>query len=870
MIKSERDFLSGLSNEGLAIQRYWEMKVVQVRAKTLAVHKGGFLLCYYTPLVDKSALGPPVSPGTIGLSSHTSIEIGVGVRSAGMGYITHVVVPNFTTLTHNHATYIRRHWVNDILIPAIQVVLPREIGLSHPTSYDQAWKQYKLGLTREHYVEHKYLEVISSQLKERACLEPWKQDFSGFSFVTYNTASTRLNHESMLADSYSTCLKAFEEVYGLESSSISGEDIWLEIVAKDIPQCHDGTAVTLLPKSGCMPRGSDLFGTSKPAKAGLGTVSMYPCNGLKEASSMEVRVQERGSLKDVRWYLQSVRMDGDGTWGPNSSLSSIFNNTDFELLPFSADFITSQGLPVAHGVDTAYGEAKQYLRGQFFQKDNRGIRKTFYCRMSHLALSMKSADASVVHSVRIQSSGVVIAEGSGVSIAGHAITSPHQLQLTTEHLPYWVIDSQSINSFRSVASLRCLKLMDIMIERTKVCSHHQQLINGVLFTIILSVLRFFLGAHDHRTAALNDLDLYKGMEEHGFASLSTRDICWAIPMVTKSGIHNLVHLAPAALQASYSDLSIMYRDIDFNTKTLLRFAEIVGMVRDSTGDLARNENKLFQLGAEMIIQAFITNIWDEISKLDPNYREELTHEEKGQVRACLMGKLSAETIAGMRGLTMEMIELVTGRDVSICTSPLQDSDGKPSSELWRNQIQFVFRHAFEQWSPTEELGIPAWSRQGFVYLGRKLNYIISEVLGDAAATRFRIATYDWASHYIWALPRHDGQHFFLLQNSKSDPSRSQHVNREMRGAPGLSRTEWLVVGPQDIQLRREISNFNGLARNNASRRMDPDRAERLWGKGKTMLRENERRWAVMSSENLVDLRMTRLNRFLRDIKSAEA
>lgn len=174
-------------------------------------------------------------------------------------------------------------------------------------------------------------------------------------------------------------------------------------------------------------------------------------------------------------------------------------------------------------------------------------------------------------------------------------------------------------------------------------------------------------------------------------------------------------------------------------------------------------------------------------------------------------------------------------------------------------MKHIFGHAFRFTHATEEFGEPAWTCRVFALMGRRLHTIIRDELGTSAAERFVESTYDWATHYIWAVPRHDGENFLILLDNAPTSERSESENRKLRHLSGLERTEWLVVGSQDYSLRDAIKDLNDTKiKPGIWRSRYGGQHEALFGLNKTMLIVPLRSYAIQTSKNLVSLKMTEL------------
>jgi hypothetical protein len=408
-----------------------------------------------------------------------------------------------------------------------------------------------------------------------------------------------------------------------------------------------------------------------------------------------------------------------------------------------------------------------------------------------------------------------------------------------DHLPFWVLPTKEVNAFAAAEMNRWLLCLEVLIGRVRAgedgrpaASQEEQLINGVMVSAVVRVLRMSTGtnpsmhpsmwlgewgsrkkqqvteadndntdgegagegdgnggSHTRRGTKQFGLDLRTCVKKNGMAWFPLEPIHWNItPTFTSRAIRRLA-LASNAFQKSFHKT----RDIQ---RSLSRENAMFELFRD---DLRTSEEDGLHTGAQLVIRSYIQGV---LTLLAERWTDGPKDPKRRLTDFLARAELEDGEAFGLQGLSWVTVTNLIGSPPRIVVVRRSNTSQGPrngrahfsqyDTGLWKDKVFALFAWDNERAGALKKRG---WHNSPFRALTRQLHSIVVEEAGEPAGNKFLARIKDCAAAYLWAIPQYDYDKLSVLY--KASKHHSQDTQEEISHLSLLERTNWLVPQMSD-------------------------------------------------------------------------
>ena len=523
--KSEQTLRDAGHTEHVRLQRKYDFDGFIAHITGLEALRRGLSLSWNPSYLDNNPGNIKVPLNGIPPESCKSLRLGTGPDDRGWNYNVWVLFPKMTlprgrptALTKNQT----RLWIDDILLPALQEILPQEVLNRHPLSYEHSiTKSHTRQQTQpggsgqpgelRYDIPAQFLGPIWRKVQEYAgyhadyqnptlVLTGWNQKvhFQDLSFVTSRAAF--LNH---LEQRFDTSLDLMPEAY-------------VDLAVENTPIGPEAGNLTLLWKKSCLDAWASHFRHPHRGPHHT-TTTQYPFSLTRDASSCNVKLHPANHLRRIGGIIFNKAYHLRHHLLANPWHISPFQNPHFEALPLSAqewERWYTANLAGDAGFSGNPGSAADV--GQFYQrkyrqhvqayistkvavataihastqaKSTEGLRKEY--RMTLNAVRMmppddapsdvdlwdpqhrpldedtlsEDADDSADDPLTDLGSDAYSSQSSDDSDTSQPIENRIRHPVVETHRPYWILPTSEVNRFVLAVQNRYLFLFEVLVAR---------------------------------------------------------------------------------------------------------------------------------------------------------------------------------------------------------------------------------------------------------------------------------------------------------------------------------------------------------------------------------------------------------------------
>ena len=902
--KTEDQFLrnlqaAGIEPSAMKISRTYDVDSFIAVLKSLAVLKGGMHFAYRPPYNGRVVQNQRVTLGKKGHQIHKlkHLRIGYGSAAVGSGFNCHIFFPNLhcgpeqTTHLSDDA---QQKWIDYAVIPALHKACPKDVWSHHPRSWSEV--KYKAGVKPEnsfgggqhqdydlrYLIQEQYLEIFSSELV-RLCNSDNR--LSGFHDPFFMVSGHDLKLRTK-QKTFQKCRDAFKAQLRLcfnwddEMEQFPEQDCWLDLGFEDTPDLP-GKAVTLLRRRDCTKRWMGLFAsprrekTKGPRNSPHLKKCVYPWSNTSDVVSGSVEMTAGGSFHPYMAYNKAYNLHKDIFSTPLKNFAPFGNDIlnglayDQEGLQQWWDSKKKSGVggrpPKRDHILDVLRRTKNRLSVAYKETRNMdfGARTEFRLNWrTFLALGESFEE----HGEPVMRSGVIYSwppetprselprqtsSGSRISDQDESATNNAQQHAQnpppSQHQPYWIVPTETANSFHAAQINRWLFYLESVAQRVAEGIRHkgkvdlnEQLDEGAMVKIVLRMLALSMSTVIPETQKAYFVDHYtKKDSPRVYWGLNVKE-SWqklrvaSLPM-GRFAWENLVLIpTPAALvkfdclregpnrshfgghknhlkirlegyrlssfrkklttaKAKFPDLEGYYqkrKDLYFKKLPEDRNHQYPGEEPTDLGYWSANDEGE---SADTIYEAFRGGaelvvqqyVKDIWTILLERFRE--TNPDRSLNH--FLVKLTDDDMNGLMGLNPSMIYRLYDRwNIKPCIAK-----ARPTAKRWeKDWTALKYRDRLKALFDVDDGALDhskserTWNKREYRNLVHRLKAIVEFELGKHWGSRFMNVVYFCATRHLWMIPRYDHNQLAVMGNSSK-----KDKHREMK-ANSLECTSWIT------------------------------------------------------------------------------
>ena len=770
------------------------------------------------------------------------LRLGAGIAAGGFGYECHIFFPHMAVKDGGETHLSDREqavWIDHIVLPALKLSCPPDVYQHHPHSFAEA--DAKAKVKQECFTTGTGQPMDIRYIVPESCLDTfWAKiqhlsyDHTGNRTIPRNAFRdpflvitghglklfTKRDTFSLARNDY---LRHLNQCFDFNAEQIPTEDCWVDLGMEDTPVSAEDPSrgITLMWKLHCLDNWVRKFACPNH-DCELTETCRYHWALTRDSGSVSVELRQTNSLRRNGGiaYNKAYNVNKEMFATPFKGYSP-FQNSQFEALGYSQELLerwysinSTKGMrPDAakrRQLLEAYTTTKQRLSSALrdSKNENYGVRQEYRITMELL----RALEEGDVDAVELPTLSVADGQGAAGGVAGHT--------------PYWVLPTNEVNAFAAAEINRWLFGLEVIIGRVSAghngrpaASQEEQLINGVMVSALVRVLRMSIGTDpsSHPSMWLGErqerereeldasdediegersrrqgLNLRACVKENGMAWFPVDLIHWNItPTFTRQAIKRLA-LAANAFQKSFHKTLNIQRSLSNENAKFQLFREY----------LRTSKEIGVKAGAQLSIQSYIQEVlalladrwtdWPEDSETDLA-KDRKKRREQFTARA----KLEDDEALGLRGLSLVMARNLIGSLPRVIGVRQSKAGGKTrngkahftryDTGLWKDKVFALFAWDDEREDVVKKRG---WHNAGFRILTRRLHSIVVEEVGELAGHRFLDCIKEYAGRCLLAIPQYDYDKLSVMHKASKHHSREAREEISMLNA--LERTNWLV------------------------------------------------------------------------------
>ena len=762
--------------QGVRIDRRWDVDSFLGMATSLAIHRDGVDLAYRPPYLRRISQNPQVTFRGCHLHHTKNLRFGRGMRSGGFNYECHVFFPNMPNRNKDSGHLNddeQRVWIDELVIPSLRISCPSDVLQHHPRTFAEVDSKAKargevylqgakMAMDVRYCVPEENLDHLWAGIVERSN-DPGHEAYQGVFLLISG-------HELKLFAKRPTASRAREHFLEhldqcFNMTYLARNEAWLDLGAEDVPtDTDDRGGVTLLWKTGCLVHWTDLFRSPDHQRKLTQTVH-YPWSLTRDAGSSTVKLSTTN-----RWN----RAGGLAYHKAYNSHKELFATPHKGCEPFSLD--TLQGLGYTQALLDRWYEASHRGGLNAHSEKREQLLQGYLLGKRRLAVALRDTSKcsfGVRQEYRIRLDRFVdldLPSDDGAEAAEEG-----------RHRPYLVLWTRELNAYLAGDVNRWLLCLEALMSQTqsgpgatRPARDEDLMANGVMVEAMLQTLRYCIGSlalarnpalgrlswsvrARHGTAqhpASDDvrppvhrlgLDYRRCLDDRGMTWLPRERVAWeGLPRFRREIISRL-ELGRAGFG---QHLEGRRGVLDKLTEENRAFAQFRSMLEESRTDAMGNDQAaerqwMLELGAELVIQAYIRGIFEILhQRKQPSGRASLASSLQG---------LTEDQAAGLGGLTHGMVEAIMGQAPDLALVKKGARRGKSvlqpyQNERWGDRLRGLFAIDDSIIACRERV----WDQAPFRMLYRRLRRQVQEVWDDAAVAEFVRVIDRTASQKLWS------------------------------------------------------------------------------------------------------------------------
>ena len=910
---SERSFAPLCRQNGLSIDRTWDVDSFFARVHTLAVHRDGFRFAYRPPFLRRITQNPRVLFNNHRIHKLKQLRIGSGLASGGSSYECHAFFPNMPVpgSSETHLTDDEQaDWVNDIVLPALKVACPNDILQHHPRSFaDAAAKAsanqeiHMQGAVRwldvRYVIPEAHLATFSAELVRRANSEPLRPRFGGIFFVIQAHDLKLQTKRPTLAISHDDFVSSLHRYFHFHADNVMLEESWIDVGFEDTPSTTAGAAVTLLRKSHCNRHWADSFACPESQQKRI-KPALYNWGATRDASSINVQLSSRNAMRTRIGivYNKAYNLHKDVFATPFKG-HNLFDHPQLEGLGYGTDLLQrwtdlnskfgNRHINKRQQIIDTYLQSKARLRTALTSSVQTcfGVRQEYRMNLAYFLelATLPHADTRTSNAANLSPNNQDL-EARSTAVNLNPINQDLEERLNG-HAPYWILPTKVVNGFLAGQMNRWMLCLEILSARAQASpegilasSSEAQLIDGVLISAMLRLLRLSTGSfiassqpglwrglfsprprgrrwaidstedededEDEEEAEevgrsgrkSQGLDMARSFETCGMAWLAGSMMNWGAPAFTARALRRLV-IARNGLQLSHRKTRNIQAKLQRENCFFQLWDSALREARDGLARLSRGDhedsiwtdgwhyqgNRLFEdlcsgsgseaaywtfrLGAELVIQAYILEVYSVLASRSGNSQRPKAVELAANLTG-LLEHLEESAAAGLEGLTPTIVTALLGQAPKPIYARGKSRNGRShfipyDTGLWADKVMALFGWQGEGVGEEEEGEGEGSKRRGwhnlpFRLLTRRLYDTVKQELGPQYAMRFIAVMRDTVPYFLRIVPQYDIDHLSVM--AKASKHNGLERQASLASLSALARTNWICPQlPDEAGLR---------------------------------------------------------------------
>ena len=795
------------------INRSWDIDSVIARVTNLSVHRGGFDLAYCPPYLQRIQQNPYVPfQGTV-LHQLKNQRLGKGLAAGGYGYECHIIFPHMP-VTQKLGTHLtneqQQTWLDEIVLPALKVTCPKDILQHHPRSFQEV--QAKASVRKEihptgsgqnmdlrYCIPEIYLSAFWTEV-QRHC-ESERHPLFRDAFLIVSGHGLKLSTKKIsFAEVKTAFMEHLNTCFHVNEELMPAKECWVDLGQEDTPEPMRQYGLTLLRKSACTHLWADQF-KAVNQRSNLLRKTWFPWALTRDAGSMSVEILRTNKYHSEGGvaYNKAYNLHKDLFATPMKGLIP-FELAQLEGLAFDQELL-NRWYELSHrGGQTSHLQKRKQLH-QVYQQVKSRVKAALKDTLE-TCFGVRQEYRINLHRLRRLNIPATVPD------------------LRTCHRPYNVFFTGAVNNYLAADVDRWLLCIEVLLAQTEQgpagldpCSAEQQMVNGVMVSAMIRTLQANLGAKRHlqerslwsknwmvkerrpdqadasdeENGAMETMKLGLNYDRchqrHGLALLPADLIEWqGLPTfsphligrlgLAKNGFGRHLHQGQTLHHKVHADVGLIgsYKQ---------RLVTSLTLPEDSEDENGRPT--VFQLGAELVIQAYIQEIWAILKRRHGQ-------EDKDVVRE----QLSAWESAGLMGCSFDMIEKLFDDEphvIYVKRAPRRGTSlfAQYDMNTWAGRLSALFRWN-DQRQPSDK--IRGWEHSPFRVLSKRLAFVIDEELGSAAAEEFVSVLISHAARKLWIIPQFDLDKLSVMR--KTSKHHGTSTREVIRALSEWDRTNWIM------------------------------------------------------------------------------